>query len=565
MPRRVSSRSSRRSPWMTSASSSTSTRKSSGCTPGRSALTTSLSSCSSMSTWGMKRALPKGPSCPCLCVPPPKNSRSMSSLSRRKSANGLAPRSAPYGSWPSRLESRPLLSVDSRPEPVLPRPCSVPVLPLEAPEVPAGCVPVVPPCAAASTPCLSFCAMSVCSLTGVLDPRSFRGGLDSSHAERSVRVPAVPMSAGRRANRNGAVTRSSERASSDPSARTEGPEPLPSSTRGSGGRGGRASTDPAFGLSSAGRTQTRGRRRPDARSERGPPAPRSPRRRGASAGLGRGGPGRRRLGRGDVADDRLLARLGPVGPLEEHHLAPNARAVLAPHPGVGAVRLQLGRRGVVLEADAQDLVQQPEPDDRILHRYHHLHPADEVAGHPVRGGEKHLGPLRRPEGEDSPVLQEPVGDGPDPDVLRDAEQARPEATDSADEEVDPHPRLGGGVQLADERRVHQVVHLGHDAPALAAPRPVRLAPDELGELLVEPEGRDHQPLKRRRDGVAGEHVEQRAHVVRHRRARGEERQVRVLPCGQRVVVARSEVDVAADALPSRRTTRAILQWVLRPM
>ena len=73
------------------------------------------------------------------------------------------------------------------------------------------------------------------------------------------------------------------------------------------------------------------------------------------------------------------------------------------------------------------------------------------------------------EGDDAGVLQEAADDALDPDVLRQARNAGPQAADAADDQVDRHAGLAGGVEGVDDLRIDQGVQLGPDGGRLARP------------------------------------------------------------------------------------------------
>ena len=79
------------------------------------------------------------------------------------------------------------------------------------------------------------------------------------------------------------------------------------------------------------------------------------------------------------------------------------------------------------------------------------------------------------EGEDARVLQEPADDRFDPDVLRQAFNARPQAADAADHAHHLHAGGRGLIQLVDQRLVDQAVELEPDAGRLGGAREADLS------------------------------------------------------------------------------------------
>ena len=74
------------------------------------------------------------------------------------------------------------------------------------------------------------------------------------------------------------------------------------------------------------------------------------------------------------------------------------------------------------------------------------------------------------------------------------------------------------------------------------------AVDPRQEPLPQVERRDHDPLRPGAMGIAGEEVEELAHLAREERVGGQQAEVLVLAGGGGVVVARADVDVASDRL-----------------
>src|SRR3546814_17967065 len=62
------------------------------------------------------------------------------------------------------------------------------------------------------------------------------------------------------------------------------------------------------------------------------------------------------------------------------------------------------------------------------------------------------------------VLQKPADDALDPDVVRQAADARPQAADAADHEIDLHAGLGRAVQPVDDLVIDQGIQLHPDMP-----------------------------------------------------------------------------------------------------
>ncbi len=70
------------------------------------------------------------------------------------------------------------------------------------------------------------------------------------------------------------------------------------------------------------------------------------------------------------------------------------------------------------------------------------------------------------------------------DVVGHSRDAGAEAAEAADEELDFHAGLGGGVEASDDFRVLQGVHLGDDAGLFAGAGVLDLAADLEDETLA---------------------------------------------------------------------------------
>ena len=111
------------------------------------------------------------------------------------------------------------------------------------------------------------------------------------------------------------------------------------------------------------------------------------------------------------------------------------------------------------------------------------------------------------------------------------------------------PRLRGAVQGPDDLRLDQRVHLRDDAGGLAVRRAPRFLVDVLQHPVVQGERRLEQSCQPRGPAEPGKLHEDLVHVLPDLRIRGQQSEVGVCPGGAGVVVARAEVDVAAQLLP----------------
>ena len=189
-------------------------------------------------------------------------------------------------------------------------------------------------------------------------------------------------------------------------------------------------------------------------------------------------------------------------------------------------------------------------DRWILDRDKGLDAAVQIARHPVRGGDVYLcvrvwqaGAVA--EADDPRMFQEAADDALDGDVLGQAGNARPQAADAADHQVDIHARLTGFVELVDDLGVDQRVHLGPDRALASGLRVRDLIVDQGQDGLAHRDRRGRDPFQRRRLGVSRHVVEHRRRVPAKRRVRREKGKVRIDLRRHRVIVAGAVMHVHA--------------------
>src|SRR5207248_10232172 len=181
-----------------------------------------------------------------------------------------------------------------------------------------------------------------------------------------------------------------------------------------------------------------------------------------------------------------------------------------------------------------------------LHRAEELHPGVEVARRQVGRADEVAGLLAGgPEGEDPGVLQVAPDGRTDPDALRPARDAGPQAADPPDDDVDVAAGGRRPVQRVDDLLVDEVVHLDGDAAAGVG----RGLGDQLEDPGTEPDGGDDELAVVAPAAVAGEEVEELAQVGADVLVAGEQADVLVLAGGSGVVVAGPDVAVAAQLTP----------------
>ena len=137
----------------------------------------------------------------------------------------------------------------------------------------------------------------------------------------------------------------------------------------------------------------------------------------------------------------------------------------------------------------------------------------------------------------------------DANALAHARDARAQAADAAHDEVDLDAGLRRAIERVDHLGVDERVHLADDARRPAgrarAPPRARSARGSASRMFT---GATSSLRYSRWREIAGERVEQIAHVGADRRAAGEQTDVGVEARRARVVVAAAEVDVAANAV-----------------
>src|SRR5262249_41000170 len=143
-------------------------------------------------------------------------------------------------------------------------------------------------------------------------------------------------------------------------------------------------------------------------------------------------------------------------------------------------------------------------------------------------------------------------DGGNVNAVRHAWNAWTQAADSAHGERNGDAGARGPVERPDHFGIDERVHLAHDGRGLALAGLLRFAIDQGDDLLVQPVRSDGEPLVAGPLGETSQEVEDLRGVIAKFRPGGEEAEVRVDFRGNSVVVACTDVYVAADgaALPA---------------
>ncbi len=146
------------------------------------------------------------------------------------------------------------------------------------------------------------------------------------------------------------------------------------------------------------------------------------------------------------------------------------------------------------------------------------------------------------------VLEEPSEHRADADRLAQARHARNERADRAHDDVDLDAGLRGAVELLDHLGVREVVALQADSRVLAGLCGVTDLADQLDQALLQVERGDEQLAEALRTPEPGDEVEEVGDVGGDLGVGGEEPDVLVRARGCGVVVAGSDVDVAAQVV-----------------
>ena len=116
---------------------------------------------------------------------------------------------------------------------------------------------------------------------------------------------------------------------------------------------------------------------------------------------------------------------------------------------------------------------------------HDFHAPLEISRHPICATEIDLLLGSLAEHEDASVLQETIDDAANVDVLGDARQTGPQATDAANDQINGHARLTGLIQRLDRAAIDERVELREDPRPFTATRPLGLFVNELDGLIVQ--------------------------------------------------------------------------------
>src|SRR6266581_8287023 len=215
---------------------------------------------------------------------------------------------------------------------------------------------------------------------------------------------------------------------------------------------------------------------------------------------------------------------------------------------VRAVGLEQAGLQVVGQRNLQQLAFDPLAQIPVVDWEDGFDAPEEIAGHPVGAAHKRLRLAGVLEIEDAAVFEEPVHDAAHGDILAEARQSGPQAANSAHDEVDLDPRLGSLIKRLDHLAVDQGVKFGDDARRQALSRVPGLPSDKRQQSDVQLERSDQQFAGSLKLADAGQQVEQVGNVFAEIRPARQQAEVGVESGGVGIVVAGSQVNVAADAV-----------------
>ncbi len=146
----------------------------------------------------------------------------------------------------------------------------------------------------------------------------------------------------------------------------------------------------------------------------------------------------------------------------------------------------------------------------------------------------------------SSMLQKPSDNRFHPDVFRQAGQPGPQAADTTHHEIDLHTGPRCRVEIVDNLRIDQRIHLHPDRRRPSGLGVGNFLRNMVTDARAQVGRRDGEPFQLRRLRIPGDEIEDAAHVARDHRIGGEERQVGIDPRRHRVVIAGADVHVAGE-------------------
>ncbi len=142
------------------------------------------------------------------------------------------------------------------------------------------------------------------------------------------------------------------------------------------------------------------------------------------------------------------------------------------------------------------------------------------------------------------VLEEAVDDADHLDVVTETRHARAQGAHAADDHLDRHPGLTGGIEPVDEIPVHQVIDLEGDAARLARLGVGELVVDETIELTPAVDGGDQQVVELVAPVGVFDVLEHALHLCGDVRMAGQQREVGIDLGGLLVEVAGPDMGIA---------------------
>src|SRR5262245_57311194 len=151
--------------------------------------------------------------------------------------------------------------------------------------------------------------------------------------------------------------------------------------------------------------------------------------------------------------------------------------------------------------------------------------------------------MARAEAIDAAVLEKTADDRFHPDILGQPRQAWPQAADATHHEIDRNARARRLVEHVDDLGVDQRVVLDPDRGRATAAGMRDFLFDVLADAVAQRERRNRHPFEPRGLRVTGHIVENVRDVARDERIGGKEREIGVDAGGNRMIVARPDVDI----------------------
>ena len=215
-------------------------------------------------------------------------------------------------------------------------------------------------------------------------------------------------------------------------------------------------------------------------------------------------------------------------------------------PGVAACGLKPASFSGVGQVSGEDFVANALAELGILDGKENFNAGVKIALHPIGATEIKIGLPAIFEIEDAAVFEKTADDAEDADTAADTAQAGDKSALAANDEINFDAGLRGTIEGLNHGRIEKRVEFRDDASGVAAAGVARFTVNEGDTGFGEIGRRDKERLVMRLLGVSGEEVEKVVDGRRDAFIAREETKVRVKARRGRIVVAGTEVRVAAD-------------------